>query len=122
MGDVHIVMTIGFYLGILLTPNLPINTRGLAVPALRKQVFFSMFNLINESYKYFSIRSNIFHRNINKKLNIWIESIKRIFAVNDSMAITLMNLSYYSIIVTFNYESLSNPFRIKRVEFIILID
>jgi hypothetical protein len=121
LGDVHIVVPIRLHLGVLLAPDLPVNARGLTIPSLRKQVFFFVFFLIDQAYKYFAVGPDILHWNTNKEFYVRILSIHWILAVNNAMLVTVVPLVNYPVVLPFDFQSLCYPFRIKLVKNIVLL-
>ena len=85
-------------------------------------MFLLMLLLVNQTNEYLAVRSDVFDWHFYKELNVIILSIEGIIAVNYSMLIRLMPLSYDSVVSTFDFQSLCCPLGVKLIELIVFIE
>lgn len=82
LRDVHVVVPIGFHLGVLLAPDLPVDGAGLTVPSLREQLLLLVLTLVNQTDEDSAIGADVLDGNIYEELDVRVRLVQRQFAVD----------------------------------------
>ena len=122
MRNIHVIMTVRFYLCILLAPYLPVDTRGLAVPSFRQQAFLLVLGLVHQPHKYLAVTTHILHGHIHQEFNIAVSNIQRILTIDNSVLVTVMLFPNNSVLITLKFQGGCKPFGVEFVELILLKD